>query len=81
MPANEKHVMVMKGKIYYAHLSGVTLMNKSTKRTVQEGKHPFQLVCLDHSSSKKGGDIAAVAYFFFFKCVNNFTQGTQKGFL
>lgn len=57
MPANEKHGMVMKGKIYYAHLSGVTLMNKSTKRTVQEGKHPFQLVCLDHSSTKKGGDI------------------------
>ena len=57
MPANEKHGMVMKGKIYCAHLSGVTLMNKSTKRTVQEGKHPFQLVCLNHSSTKKGGDI------------------------
>ena len=69
----------MKGKIYYAHLSGVTLMNKSTKRTVQEGKHPFQLVCLDHSSSKKGGDLAALAYLF--KRLNNFTQGTQKGFL
>ena len=39
-------------------------MNKSTTRTVQEGKHPFQLVCLDHSSTKKGGDIAALTYFF-----------------
>ena len=55
VPASEMQEMVMKGRIYYAHLFGVTLMNKSTKENTSRGKTPTTTCLPLINIAHKGG--------------------------